>query len=430
MEKQELLEIGIKKRKGEIDLSWDDLNAECGDFFKNGEAFRNFTRKTLSKNTEKDNDYESKIDDKEVKYKETIEINADGSQSSDKLIKMSQEQSKDVNFLLKSHGYSIKSWDLMSARNNIWNSYSKKDGVMTLYSSKIAVRPKAEFMWTEEDAKKVFVSLKTCYKDKVDVIPQQYEKNKDILVIPMADFHLGLRSDKLSTGNDYNLDIAEKLYYYTLNDIIKRVENKKFEKVLFIIGNDFVNADNLNGTTAKGTQQDNDGGWFSIVKKATQLCINGIDMLTKIAPVDVIYVPSNHDLHTMFGIMQTLNAWYRNDGNVKTDDSPMSRKYYKFGETLIALSHDIKVKEVLKIITSEAKDNWSNAKHIICLLAHLHTEMAYERQGYLEILRLPTISGWSRWTNSMGYIQSEKKNQSFIINKELGITDVIYTIIN
>ena len=128
----------------------------------------------------------------------------------------------------------------------------------------------------------------------------------------------------------------------TLQD---RVEDKPFEKVLFVVGNDFVNADNLNGTTTRGTPQDNAESWFKAVNKATELIVRATDMLTEIAPVDVVLVPSNHDLHTMFGVMLTVEAWYKNDDNVKVDVSPLPRKYYDFGKILIGLSHDIKVKD-------------------------------------------------------------------------------------
>jgi hypothetical protein len=365
-------------------------------------------------------------------YKSTIELNKDGSQTSDKLIKMSENDAKDVKFLLKEHGYDIKSFELISARNNIWNSYSQKDGIQTLYSSKIVVKPVSEYVWNEEDVKKLFESIRTNYKNKINITSKQYENNDNILVVPIADFHYNLLSDKYSTGNDYNTEIAKIFYYYTLNDIVSRVSNRRFEKVLFIVGNDFVNADNLSGTTTKLTPQDNNIEWFNAVRDATQLIIDGIDILTNIAPTDVVYVPSNHDLHTMFGIMQTVKAWYRNDEFVNIKDgfiSPNPRKYYKYGKTLLGLSHDIKVKDALKIFTSEAKDQWSDSTHMIWLLGHLHQEMIYDKQGYLEIMRLPTISGWSRWTNNSGYIQSDKRNQSFIINKERGITDTFNTVI-
>lgn len=362
-------------------------------------------------------------------YKSTVELNKDGTQTSNRLIKMSEKDAKDVKFLLESHGYDSKFWNLTSARNNIWNSYSKQDGIMVLYSSKITVKPISEYQWNEEDIKKLFTNIQTEYKNKVKVIPKQYEQNGDTLVVPIVDLHYGLFSEPYSTGNAYNLDIAEELYYYTLNDVINRSKYRKFEKVLFIIGNDAVNFDNINGTTTAGTQQDMSSSWFDTINRATQLFINGIDMLSEIAPVNVQYVPSNHDLHSMFGIMQTINAWYRNDKNVIVDDVPLPRKYYRIGKTLLCLSHDIKIKDALKIISSEAKDEWSQSEHIICILGHLHQAMIYEKQGYLEIMRLPTISGISRWSNDKGYIQTEKKNQSFIINGELGITDVINTII-
>jgi len=377
-------------------------------------------------NSINDNNLESELT---KNYKNTIELNKDNTQTSSKLIQMSEQDAKDIEFLLKSHGYDSKVFQLVSARNNIWNSYSKKDGILTLYSSKITVKPISEYKWNEEDINKLFANIKTDYKNKINILSKQYKENGDTLVVALADFHYGLLSDEYSTGNVYNLEIAEKLYYYTLNDIINRVKYKKFEKVLFVIGNDFINADNLAGTTTRLTPQDNASSWFTTVAKATQLIINGIDMLTEIAPVDVQYIMSNHDLHTMFGITQTISAWYRNDNNVNIDDTPLPRKYYRIGKTLLCLSHDMKIKDALKIITTEAKDMWSQSEHIICMLAHLHQSMIYEKQGYLEIMRLPTISGWSRWSNDNGYIQVEKKNQSFIINNELGITDVINTVI-
>jgi hypothetical protein len=430
-----LIDICIKKINKDINDSWTDIAVKYDAYDGNGEnlrcAFKKWRKKNGQLNTNNIKQIHKDFNDKDLdnNYKSTIEINKDGSQSSDKLIEMSEEQAKDVDFLLKSHGFDLRTWELISARNNIWNVYSKQDGVKTLFSSKIVVKPRVDYVWNEEDAIKIFNNLKSDYKNKFNITPEQCRKNDTILVVPIADLHYGLFSDILSNGNDYNLEIAEELFYYVINDIKSRNINKKFEKVVFIVGNDFVNADNLSNTTTKGTPQDNAGLWFTIVEKATQLIVNGIDMLSTIAPVDVQYVPSNHDLHTMFGIMQTIKAHYRNDNNVTIDTSPLPRKYYRFGSTMLALSHDVKVKNALELVTTEAKNEWSNCEHVIYMLAHLHQSMIYEKQGYLEVLRLPTISGWSRWTNSMGYIQTEKKNQAFIISGKKGIMDTINTII-
>lgn len=376
-------------------------------------------------------DFNDKDFDADLKTKKNIiELNKDGSQSSERIIVMCNEESKNPDFLMEAHGYNPQCWELVSARNNLWQVYSKEDKIQTLYSSKIVVKPRTEYCWNVEDIQKLFDGLKTNYQNKINVLPQHYSDNGNMLVVPIADFHYNLIADKFSTGNDYNTEIAKECYYNTLNDIINRIQNKKFEKVLFVVGNDFINADNINGSTTKGTPQDNNTLWFSAIKEATQLVINGVDILANIAPVDVVYVPSNHDLHSMFGIMQTVQAWYRNDKNVTVDGSPLFRKYYRFGNTLLNFAHDMKVKDALELVTSEAKQHWSDCTHIISMLAHLHQDMEYAKQGYLEVRRLPTISGWSRWSNNSGYIQSERKNQTFIINKDKGIMDILNTILD
>ena len=382
--------------------------------------------------------YKQKEEDKEVvsveqakaKYGAETSINKDGSRTSDKLIEMSEEQAKDVDYMLKAHGFDIVSWELVSVKNNIWNVYSKQDGVSTLYSSKITVKPLSEYKWNEEDVAKLFTNLQTDISKKTDIIPKQYENNGRLLVVPISDFHFGLVSDIFSNGNDYNLEIAEKLFFEVINDVLENNKGKKFEKVLFVAGNDATNSDNISSTTTHGTPQNDCALWFTIVERLTSILIKGIDLLTAIAPVDVLYVPSNHDMHTTFGIMQTIGAWYRLDENVSVDTSPLPRKYYQFGKNTLAYSHDMKVKEALKIVSTEAKDKWSNSNRIILMLGHLHQSMEYEKQGMLEILRLPTISGYSRWTSQKGYVQTERKNQAFIIDYDKGIKETQNTILD
>jgi len=426
-----LLDLCYKKYNKEITLTWTEL---AKPYDMSGEALRSKFKKHRKINGElKSKEIvgdtsKSKGLETEVNYKESTELKSDGSQISDKLISMSENESKDPEFILRSHGYSPELFTLISAKNSMWNMNTKEDRIKTLFSSKISVKPRTEILLNEDNLEKIFLNLKT-NKNKINIQPLQYKQNGKILIFAPSDFHYNLLSEKLATGNEYNLEIAENIYYYILNDVINRVKGKHFEKVLFVVGNDFITADNINGTTNHGTQQDICTDWFNIIARATQLIVDGVDILSNIAPVDVVYVPSNHDAHSMFGIIQTINAYYRNDNNVSVDCSPLPRKYYKFGSTLLALSHDIKVKNALQIITSEAKDMWSGCEHIVLLLAHLHQSMVYEKQGYLEIMRLPCCSGFSRWSNDKGYIQTEKKNQSLIIDKEYGIIDIMNTVI-
>ena len=203
----------------------------------------------------------------------------------------------------------------------------------------------------------------------------------------------------------------------------------KIEKIIFCVGNDFLNSDNVNNTTTKGTPQDNMNSWFEIINKATQLIINGIDMLRTMAPVDVINVVSNHDMHSMYGIMNTLSAYYRNIDDITIDTSPLAMKHILIGKTLVTLSHNMNVKDALANITKEAKDMWAKADRAILILAHLHQEMKYKQQGMLEIMRLPTFSGWSRWGSMNQYTSSDFRGKCLLMDKKYGIKDELTTFV-
>ena len=104
---------------------------------------------------------ETKKDELELeklKYKSTEEICQDGTHKSDKLLRMDSNQSKDPRFLLEAHGFNADEWELLSAKNNIWNTYSKQDGINTLYSSKIVAKPKIksfDLNWYKEQFKEI-----------------------------------------------------------------------------------------------------------------------------------------------------------------------------------------------------------------------------------------------------------------------------------
>ena len=70
------------------------------------------------------------------RYKEQIDVNKDGSFTSDRLIEINEENLKNPEFLLNAHGYDPLEWELVSARNSIWNQ-SGRSGCL-LYTSDAA----------------------------------------------------------------------------------------------------------------------------------------------------------------------------------------------------------------------------------------------------------------------------------------------------
>jgi len=275
--------------------SWNDLN-EYNDYpFKTGEHFRQFIKKrqdrdgTLKKlNTVKEMINNIIKDKEEVKleieslpnYKSSTEFKQDGSQISDKLISMSENQSKDPDFVLTSHGYDCSAWSLISAKNSMWHMNTKADGVKILYSSKISVKPYVKSF----DANWIKTVLEDLDLDSPVIEQKPYHIKGKTLEINLADVHID------ETRNEYSTEIGIQRLWQVINDIIEKVKHYNIKKIIFPFGQDVCNIDNIFGNTTKGTPQDTDVKYDVMYKLLLKNIIQIIHKLTDIAPVLVIYV--------------------------------------------------------------------------------------------------------------------------------------------
>ena len=422
---KKIIDLCMQKKKANENCIYESVSKDILDEF--GISFSNEQIRRLSRKYRRDNNLDSNFEPVYGDERSTTILSSDGSTTSEITFGLEHGSSLTPDLLLKKHGFDTNLFELVSAKNSKWVSNKKGIGLVDMYSSKVTVRPKTSYSWSQETVDEIFKKIHITSCPQVKKIEPC--KNNRYLVLPISDLHLGMLSEKNVTGNDYNLEIAESLYYYVLQDVINEVKSQNFEKIFFILGNDFINSDNINNTTTKGTPQDSSNFWHTIIDKAIEMCINGIMMLEKIAPVNVLYAVGNHDYHSMYGIMNVLKAYFRNDENVHIDIDPKERKYIKLNKVLIGVSHDLKQDRALEIMSVEAHDKWSECNTMIWLLGHLHTQMTYSKKGYVETYRLPTVSGWSRWTNQKGYTQSDKRNQSFIIDGDNGIRTIINTVI-
>lgn len=419
------------KQDGSIDIDWSEITEKHGiklnsDSVRkaNGTPFGGSFRSAYFKNKS----ISSSITDTEKAksaYKSEQSINKDGTYTSNKLISITEDELKNPVSLLEAHGFDIKDWELVSARNNIWNVYSKQDGIQELYSSKIVVKPKEQTI-DYDRINEWFNKLDRTYSLQALKTSDGYLNGNKCLLIDIADLHLNLQATMFSTGNEYNCEIAEKLFFYVIEDILSRVEKYNFNKIIFCIGGDMLNIDNLSGSTTKGTPQDNDLLYFDAVEKMYEMTIKAVDILKQKAPVNVIYVSANHDKLSGYKLAKFIEAWYRNDKNVTVDYSPLPRKYVKFGRTLFTFAHDGNIKTLPRLIADEAREYWSDIDTTEVFLQHLHTEQVLTEEYNMRIQRLPTISAKSDWTVNKGF-GSKRQCKTFIFDIEDGLTDVLYT---
>lgn len=419
------------KQDGSVDLDWSEITQKYEiklnpDSVRkaNGTPFGGSFRSAYFKNKSMSSS-EKDIEKAKSAYKSEQSINKDGTYTSNKLIAITENELKNHDTLLKAHGFDINEWELVSSKSNIWNVYSKQDGIQELYSSKIVARPKKQ----DIDYTRInewFDRLDRKYSLPVIKTSDEYLNGNKCLLVDIADLHLNLQASMFSTGNEYNCEIAEKLFFYVISDILSRVERYKFNKIIFCIGGDMLNGDNLSGSTVKGTPQDSDLLYFDAVEKLYAMTIKAVDILKQKAPVDVIYISGNHDKLSGYKLAKFIDAWYRNDKNVTVDYSPLPRKYVKFGKTLFAFAHDGNIKTLPRLIADEAREYWSSIDTTEVFLQHLHTEQVLTEEYNMRIQRLPTISAKSDWTVNKGF-GSKRQCKTFIFDIEDGLTDVLYT---
>ena len=450
---EDCLQTIIDKRNGNTDIDWqeiiekynlpisvDSLRRVNNGIFGGG-FVAEYMKSTNRNLNEKVNDDLSKNKD--------ISFNKDGSMSSSMLLKMTEEEAKNPEFILKAHGFDIDTWELASCRNTVRQVVSKvvnqvdKDGklvdqytdkgkpvyttdVRTLYASYITVKPKKDKEISLAKIEEFFDRLDRNYSLPEIKRTKDYLNGDKMLLIDIADLHHNLQASMFTSGDDYNCDIAEKLFFYVLNDVLSRTVSYYFDKVVFVIGGDVENSDYLTNTTVKGTPQDNDLHYYEACERLYAMTIKAIDMLKEVAPVDVILCVGNHDEVTCYKLAKYIDAWFRDDERVNVDYTPLARKYYLYGKTLMCFAHDGKVQKLPALIANEARQMWSQADTVEVFLQHLHTEQVLMEDNNIRIQRLPTISARSKWCVDKGY-SSKRQCKSFIFDKEDGLTDVIYT---
>lgn len=355
--------IRICSEREQLGLTWDEvaqvLNEEYGDNYGESKyrkwwyAFQEGMNYVNTLEAEKEEAVKEYIGEQ----KKDFQILKNGEQASSVLCKLSDEQLKDPDYILKVHGYDSNEWELTSAKQSIWNSKIDNE----LYSSKITVKPRKGFNWSEDNIKKIFEKL----EKHTEFSTSQYvkiaskdaiapDKNK-MLLIGVADLHYGLLARE-NLSEEYNMKIAEQRFDNIIDDVIYRKQNDDtIEKVILLIGNDFLSADNVQGTTSRHfTQQDQETNWYEIIESATEMLVKEIDKLKYYFPkVIVMNVKGNHDEMSTFGIMQTLNAYYKNNEQIEINTSCKFRQYIRYGTNLIGLSHNERIQDVSKIMAAE-----------------------------------------------------------------------------
>lgn len=272
-----------------------------------------------------------------------------------------------------------------------------------------------------------FIKKTKKHKIKYKKIKYKQVEEPVMLEIGPVDHHYGQMSWGKETGyGNYDIKIARTLYLDAIDYLIRSTKSYGIEKIVFIIGSDFFNVDSHSNTTTSGTYQDEDCRWQKSFDYGVDILIDSINMLRKVAPVDVIQVPGNHDEERIYYAGAFIKAWFHNCDEVNVDTSPKVRKYYRYGKNLIGYTHGyrIKIDRLFHLMPLEQKDNWSKTKHREWHVGHVHHETRKminldSEEASIKVKTLSSLVVPDAWHTKHGFI-ADRQAQAFIWHKEHG----------
>ncbi len=344
----------------------------------------------------------------------------------------------DVDKILELFNIDSKMWQVEKFTTNSNTKTNRHGNKYTDHQIKVWFRRNKE-VFNYEVIKKDFIEATKNYVPKYKKIDYEFKNQSEnnLLEINIADLHLGKLCWEGETGENYDVKIAQERFFNVLKKMIHRVSVFDYNRIVFPIGNDFFNSDNLFNTTTHGTPQDEDLRWQKTYKIGRELLVNAIDFLSQYAPVDVIVVQGNHDFQRMFFVGDALSLWYSNSKDVNINNSAKIRKYYKYGDVLLGFTHgsDEKVANLPLIMAQEATKEWGNTKFKEMHVGHLHhrKEIKYlstaEYNGIV-VRFMRSLAGTDQWHSKKGYVGGIKGGECFLWNANDGLIAMFEVNIN
>lgn len=317
----------------------------------------------------------------------------------------------------------LQKWEIVECTFNKWSMGTAGGGKQSLFQVKARCKLRRNIV----DAKNEIEALKE--QAKIDVRPNvnipRAPKNQNGLVLEVAifDLHFGKQAFPPETlDRPYDIKITEAMFFRALDKIIERAQGFKYEKVLFIVGNDMLHSNDLDNRTANGTIVDSDGRFHKAYVVARKAMTAAIDKLRQIAPVHVVVCVGNHDRFSAWTLGHSLECWYHNDPDVTIDNAPALRKYYEWGKVALLFTHgdEGKRQDYPLLFATEKPEMFGRTKFREIHTGHFHSTKTEEYHG-VRVRTLSSLSTADSWHASKGFKGALRTAEAFVWSKEEGL---------
>jgi len=220
----------------------------------------------------------------------------------------------------------------------------------------------------------------------------------------LTDYHLGMMAWGEETGDDWDLEIAEKTLVKFFKTAIK--SSPKANECIFAQIGDFLHWDGFEALTpANSNILDADIRFPKLVRTAIKVIRQIIDMLCeKYEKVTIIMAEGNHDPASSVWLREMLSAFYDNVKQVDVNVTPDPYYCYEFGSTCLFYhhGHKRKITDVESTFISKYKKEFGRSSFVYGHLGHLHHLQKESSLMLLEQHR--TLAAKDAYASRSGYL--------------------------
>lgn len=260
------------------------------------------------------------------------------------------------------------------------------------------------------------------YKPKVDLPKPEVPKYKEhLLVIDIADLHVGKVATLYDTMDKYDIEIAIERAHTAVDYILDIASKIGIEQIVFVGGNDILHVDGKNNATTKGTPQDTDKMWHEAFIAAKSLYIDLITKCLRVAPVRYVHNTDNHGYHSSWMLSQVIEAYFFDHDDMTFDVTMRDRKYVTYHNNLIGITHGdtSKARNLNQLMAYEVPEMWARSRRRYWYTHHIHHKVSKDEIGAtVESVRSP--SSPDEWHESRGYKGSPVAIEGFVHHRERG----------
>jgi len=273
------------------------------------------------------------------------------------------------------------------------------------------------------------------HKKAYKLTPVRYKKpKKDIsrLVVGLTDHHFAKLCYKPEVLSSYDLKSAEKLWTLAIRAAVDKCTGKDISQIILPIGNDMCHTDTRAMTTESGTPMDVDTRYEKMSEVAEESLMLAIEELRQVAPVDVLWVPGNHDYVTSRWLCRCAHHAFKSAKHVTVDTSDCPVKYRDFGRCLLGFAHGNAPNQraLMKQMPVHVPDKWARATE--CrewITGHFHKDMFREQpstdeQAGMTFRILPSLCGTDSYHFRGGWSLSKKRTQTLIYSEKWGLSSI------